>query len=153
MYKLNKEQKQQLEAELRNLYRQEFALRQTISKQQEERDGANEELFLEILEVFDALEFLINYLAENPEPPPQFTKRLPKSLNNIQDKLLSILARRQVELIDFQENKPDFSCTQVIDSETRNDLPAQTITKIIRRGFRLQDKILRPLEVIVAKPE
>ena len=40
-----------------------------------------------------------------------------------------------------------------MDREVRSDVPEQTITKEVRRGFRLGDKVLRPTEVIAATVE
>ncbi|MFM6191463.1 nucleotide exchange factor GrpE [Planktothrix sp.] len=31
--------------------------------------------------------------------------------------------------------------------------PPQTITKVVRQGFRVKDKVLRPIEVITSKLE
>jgi hypothetical protein len=42
-----------------------------------------EQILLELLEVFDAVESPIDYLQANPEIPTQFIKRLPKILGNI----------------------------------------------------------------------
>ncbi|MFM5900721.1 MAG: nucleotide exchange factor GrpE [Dolichospermum sp.] len=38
-----------------------------------------------------------------------------------------------------------------MDQEERTDIPDQTITKIVRRGFYWGEKVLRPAEVITAK--
>ena len=126
-------------------------LKQAYQQQKEKAASEQEELFLELLEIFDALEFLLNYIAENSEINPQFIKRLPKSLATIQKKLVNILEQRQVQLIDFQETKPNFSVCQVVEREERNDLEEQTITKVVRQGFCLDGKILRPVEVITSK--
>ena len=149
--KLNKEQRNQLQHELGTLLKDKISLKQSLQQQGEKATSEKEELFLELLEVFDALEFFLNYIEENPDPNPKFIKRLPKSLGTIQKKLLNILERRQVELIEFQDTKPDYSVCQVVDREEREDLEEQTITKIVRQGFRVEDKILRPIEVITSK--
>jgi molecular chaperone GrpE len=49
------------------------------------------QLFLELLEIFDAMESLLNYLEENPNPNPQFIKRLSKSLGTVQKKMLATI--------------------------------------------------------------
>ena len=151
MLSLNPEQRKQLLQELGILLKEKVSLKQAVREQQEQAKAANEELFLELLEIFDALEFLLNYIAEHSEPSPQLIKRLPKSLASVQKKLLSVLERRQVNPIDFQKTQPDFSLCQVVDREVRNDLEEQTITKVVRQGFHLGDKILRPVEVITSK--
>lgn len=55
--------------------------------------------------------------------------------------------------IELEGTQPDFDLSRVVDREVRADLPDQTITKILRRGFRLGEKILRPTEVITSKTE
>lgn len=148
---MDREQQHKLLEELKTLFKEKMALQQAVREQQEQASAQKEEVFLELLELFDALEFLLNYIAENPELNSHFIKRLPKSLMSVQKKLMNVFERRQVQLIRFQETKPDFSLCQVVDHEVRNDLEEQTITKVVRQGFRIDDKILRPVEVIISK--
>ncbi len=149
--KLNDEQRNQLQQELGILLKEKMSLKQALQLQAEQATSEKEELFLEMLEIFDALEFFLNWIEENPDPNPKFFKRLPKSLGTIQKKLLNILERRQVEPIEFQDTKPDYSVCQVVDREEREDLEEQTITKVVRQGFRVEDKVLRSIEVITSK--
>ena len=149
--KLTDEQRNQLQQELGNLLKERMSLKQALQQQGETTNSEKEELFLELLEVFDALEFFLNYIQENPDPNPKFFKRLPKSLGTIQKKLLNILERRKVQPIEFQATKPDYNVCQVVDREEREDLEEQTITKVVRQGFRVENKVLRPIEVITSK--
>jgi molecular chaperone GrpE len=41
----------------------------------------------------------------------------------------------------------------VVDQEVRPELAPQTITQVVRQGFRWHDRVLRPTEVIISKPE
>ena len=149
--KLNQEQRNKLQHELGTLLKEKMSFKQSLQQQGEKATAEKEELFLELLEVFDALEFFLNYIEENPDPNPKFLKRLPKSLGTIQKKLLNILERRQVQPIEFKDTKPDYSICQVVDREEREDLEEQTITKVVRHGFRVEEKILRSVEVITSK--
>lgn len=144
------EQRDLLLQDFKQLLKEKVSLQQALREQKEISESANEELFLELLEVIDALDFLLNYLGTSAEMIPPSWKSLPKSVNSVQKKLLSILERRQVIPIDFQESKPDFSLCRVVEREIRDDLEEQTIIKIIRRGFRLGHKLLRPVEAIIA---
>ena len=152
-FELNEEQRQQLIEEMSTLMKQRVLLQQALRKQQEDVTTANEEIFLELLEVLDSLEFLVNYMKENLESVPKSWAYLPKSLGSIENKLLTILAKRKVSPIDLQETQPDFNLCKVVDQEVRNDLENQTITKVIRKGFCLENKVLRPVEVITSKKE
>jgi molecular chaperone GrpE len=150
-YLITEEQRAELTAQLGRLLKRELSLQQSCHEQKEIAIASNEELYLEILEVMDTLESLISHLTQQPDLSPQQAKRLPKSLTSIQNKLLAILERRQVRAIDFQGEKPDLACCRVVDCEVRDDLEEQTITQVVRRGFYSRDKVLRPIEVIIAK--
>lgn len=149
--KLSCNQHQELQDKLGSLLREKKLLEQAVQKEKGNTQAFKEELFLELLEIFDTIESLFNYLNENSEINPQFAKRLPKTIYTIKKKLLVTLERRQAIPIDFQEDKPDFRFCQVVDREERSDLQEQTITKIVRQGFFLGDKILRPTEIITSK--
>ncbi|MEC4982963.1 MAG: nucleotide exchange factor GrpE [Oscillatoria sp. PMC 1068.18] len=153
LFYLNSSQRDELLQELGNLLKDKVSLQQTLQKEQEQTIAANEELFLELLDLFDALEFLLDYLTENTEPNDQFLKRLPKTIEIVKKKLLLILERRDVKAIDFSGKKPDFTLCRVVDCEINNEIEEDNITTIVRKGFSLGDKVLRPVEVITSKKE
>lgn len=150
-----------LSQELRNLVIQKLGilgkenvvLQQSLREQKTQTAAQTEDLFLELLEVADALEALLDYLENNPNPSPEFIERLPRSIAAVNRKFLSVLGKRQLLPIELTGTEPDFNLCRVIDREERTDVPDQTITKIVRRGFRWGEKILRPTEVITAKVE
>ena len=150
-YQLSEDQKKQIQQELGSLLKEKMSLKQSLKRRSEQTEAEKEELFLELLEVFDALEFFLNYIESNPEPNLKFLKRLPKSIGTVQKKLLNILAKRQVQQIELEDNKLDYNTCQVIEREEREDLEEQTITKVVRQGFKVESKILRPVEVITSK--
>ncbi|MDB9312023.1 nucleotide exchange factor GrpE [Spirulina sp. CS-785/01] len=151
--KLNSELRDQLAHKLGVLEKEKMALQRELREQKAQATAANEDLFLELLDVFDAIEFLLNYMRERSELPPQFIERLPKSLSIVEKKLLGVLHRRKVEPIELNGSEPDFQLCRVIEREERSDLDDQTITKVVRQGFCYEDKVLRPMEVITSKKE
>ena len=153
MLSLSSEQRDQIVRELGTLLKEKVSLQQSLREQKEEAIAQSEELFLELLEVADALEFLLDYMAENPDPSPEFISNLPKSLAAVSKKFLTLLGKRQVYPLELEGTQPDFNICQVVDCEVRADLEEHTITKIVRKGFRFGDKILRPIEVITSKTE
>ncbi|MEH2346927.1 MAG: nucleotide exchange factor GrpE [Nostoc sp.] len=136
-----------------NLQKENVLLQQSLREQQTQTAANAEDLFLELLEIGDALEALLDYLEQNSNPSPEFIQRLPKSVGAVNRKFLGILAKRHVLPIEIelQSTQPDFNLCRVVDREERNDLADQTITKIVRRGFYLGEKTLRPTEVITSK--
>jgi molecular chaperone GrpE len=140
--------------EINNLKKEKVLLQQSLREQQTQSATNTEDLFLELLEIGDALEDLLDYLKQNhTSPSPEFIQRLPKSLEVVNRKFLGVIGKRQVLPIEIelQSTQPDFNLCRVVDREVRNDMPDQTITKIVRRGFSLGEKILRPAEVITSK--
>ncbi len=136
------------------LQKDNVLLQQSLKEQQTQTTSQTEDLFLELLEVADALAALLDYLENNPSPSPEFIEHLPKSIGAVNRKFLSVLGKRQLLPIELQEGtEPDFNLCRVIDREARTDIPDQTITKIIRRGFHWGEKVLRPTEVITAKSD
>lgn len=152
-YFINQELRNLLIQKLGNLERENVVLQQSLREQQTKKTAETEDLFLELLEVADALEALLDYLQNNPNPSPEFIERLPRSIAAVNRKFLSVLGKRQLIPIELENTEPDFNLCRVIDREERTDVPDQTITKIVRRGFRWGEKILRPTEVITAKVE
>ncbi|MBF2058376.1 MAG: nucleotide exchange factor GrpE [Cyanobacterium sp. T60_A2020_053] len=153
---ISQENQEKILSELKNLLFERGKLNQQLVINNQENETKEENLYQEMLDIYDSLEFLINYLDNNSkegEMNVKALKRLPKFVGSIQEKLLTILGRREVKKIDFNGEFPDYNICQVIDREIRNDVPDKSITKIIRQGFKYQEKILRPVEVITAKTE
>lgn len=149
--KLSADKKEQIITEVKTLLKEKRSLKQSLQEEKEKSQSSKEELFLELLELFDSLEQLLLYMENNTELNTKFIQRLPKSLSAIQKKLLTILERRKVTLIHFEDTKPDYSICQVVDREIRDDIEEQTITKVVRQGFKINDNTLRPIEVITSK--
>ena len=135
------------------LEKDNMLLKQSLREQQTKSVASSEDLFLELLEVGDALETLLEYLASNSELTPEICQRLPRNIGAIHRKLLNVLKKRQISPIELEKTQPDFDLCRVLEREVRSDLADQTITKIVRRGFILGETILRPAEVITSKVE
>lgn len=151
-YILTQEQRDKLVEKLGTLEKQNVSLQQELRLQQTQSVASSEDLFLELLEVGDALEALLEYL-ENNDLTPKFLQRLPRSVGAVHRKFLNILKKRQVFPIELEGTQPDFNLCRVVEREIRTDLEDQTITKIVLGGFRCGEKILRPAEVITSLTE
>ncbi|MFN4955893.1 MAG: nucleotide exchange factor GrpE [Aphanizomenon sp.] len=153
-YLISSELRELLVQKLGVLQKDNVILQQSLREQHNQTTAQTKDLFLDLLEVADALEALLDYLENNPNPSPEFIECLPKSIGAVNRKFLSILGKRQLLPIELREGtEPDFNLCRVIDREERIDLPDQTITKIVRRGFHWGEKVLRPTEVITAKSD
>ena len=152
-FRLSNEKRDRLFVEIGKMLKQKVVLQQALREQKEQASSFSEDIFLELLEVVDALQFLLDYMAENSNPSTEFISNIPNSLAAVQKKFLSVLAKRQLHQLEITGTQPDFSICKVIDCEVRNDLEESTITKVVRRGFRFGDKIIRPIEVITSKKD
>jgi molecular chaperone GrpE len=149
---ITKEQQQQAIEQIGCLLKERRSLQQSLSKQDVTNSTNNEQLFLELLEMFDTLESLIDYFQSDRQLTEQAIERLPKSLGTIQSKLLSILARRQVKMIEVVGTELAGDFYQVVDTQINQNLTTPVITKVVRQGFIIGDNLLRPVEVTIDSP-
>lgn len=152
-FQVNSELRQKLITVLGSLEKEKLSLQQSLRKQKSQQIADQEELFLELLDIFDALDSLLGYMKENPDLPPRFVKRLPRSISIIQNKLLGVLGRRDIQVLDFDITAPNFEICRVVEREDRRRDPNVEEIKIVRQGFRAAEKILRPVEVIIYEDE
>jgi molecular chaperone GrpE len=154
MYQMTEEERTAVTTAIEKLIQENAALQAKLQQQQTAAVSANNSMFLELLGVMDALDYLCSYLADNPEPPPAFQTRLPNSLRSIANKLETSLANSGVVPIEVPLNTPpDFQTCAAVGREVRPDLAPQSVLKVSRRGFYAGDAVLRPAEVVVAVPE
>jgi molecular chaperone GrpE len=143
--------------EIGDLLRRNFTLAQTLRDQQQHSSSESEVLFLELLEVVDAMELLLRYAdsvhKDTRENDRAASLAVAKSLKSIQKKLLGVLSKRQVHGIAPPADRLDFETCRVVDQEIRPELSPQTITQVVRQGFCWGNRILRPTEVIISKQE
>ncbi|NET02433.1 MAG: nucleotide exchange factor GrpE [Sphaerospermopsis sp. SIO1G2] len=150
-YIISPEMRALLMQQIGEMKKENVQLQQSLREQKIQNTSQTEDLFLELLEVADALEALLLYLENNSQPSSEFIQRLPRSVAAVNRKFLNVLGKRQLQPIQLTSQEPDFNLCRVVDQEETSDVPDQTITKVVRRGFRWGDKILRPTEVITAK--
>jgi molecular chaperone GrpE len=148
---ISKVQQQQTIEQIGCLLKERLSLQQSLADRVATHTASNEQLFLEILELFDTLESLIDYLQNNPQLTQKAIERIPKSLNTIQSKLLATLARRQVERVEITDPS-DLQFCQIVDTQSDAAVTVPRISKIVRQGFTIDKRLLRPVEVIVQKP-
>ena len=148
---ISKVQQQQTIEQIGCLLKERLSLQQSLADRVATHTSSNEQLFLEILEIFDTLESLIDYLQNNPQLTQKAIERIPKSLNTVQSKLLATLARRQVQRVEITD-PADLQFCQIVDTQIESGVTVPTISKVVRQGFTIDERLLRPVEVIVQKP-
>ncbi len=93
-YFINQELRDLLIQKLGSLQKENVVLQQSLREQQTKKTAGTEDLFLELLEVADALEALLDYLQNNPNPTPEFIERLHR-------KFISVLGKPQLIPIEL----------------------------------------------------
>lgn len=136
--------------ELSSLYKDNSSLQQLLRKQHNDTEATKESFLLELLEISDALEALLNHLETSSELNPTFLKRLPKLLGASYRKFMDALERQGVSQISLTDSQFDNLVCKGVDCEVRPDLPELTVIKVLKRGFKYSDKVLRPAEVITS---
>ena len=74
------------------------------------------------------------------------------TVRSIHEELTEILERRGVTVISESPDLNPKYC-KVIRAEEKEDIAAPQILRIVRKGYITQEKVIRPLEVIVAIPK
>jgi molecular chaperone GrpE len=105
-------------------------------------------LYLDLILLFDRIENIcIDSGAASPATPTITT--LVKTLS---DELLEILSRREVEIIQTASPKFDPITQRAVGTELApTEAENNEIARVVRKGFRFRDRIVRAEEVIVKK--
>lgn len=129
-------------AELENLQR----------RSQQEIDRARkqgmEKLLLELLPVKDSLELGIAAAAESSdEAASKFREGAELTLK----KLDEVFEKFGVETLDPAGEKFDPSVHEAVSAQPTSEQPANTVIHVIQKGYRLDERLLRPAMVVVAQ--
>lgn len=74
------------------------------------------------------------------------------TLETIQDELLEILSRENIEAIEIESDILDLSLQKIVDTQiVEEEKYDSKVLQIVRDGFMCKDKILRAQEVVVGK--
>jgi molecular chaperone GrpE (heat shock protein) len=105
-------------------------------------------LYMDLILLFDRIENIRQDIdGSTTAPSPQ--KDVLKTLS---DELLEILYRRGVELINTTDQTFDPSVQQAIGAQpTFSEVEKNQIDRVVRRGFRYRERIIRAEEVIIKK--
>jgi molecular chaperone GrpE len=101
-----------------------------------------EALVRDWLEVLDSVE---RALRMHPEGP------LGQGLRAVLDQIEAVLARQGVTRIGAAGERFDPERHEAVDVRVTGDVEDQTVLEVVRSGFALGDRILRPAQVVVAR--
>jgi len=107
---------------------------------------ANTELLKELLPLVDYFKHALKVV-----PAEQSGQPWVEGIRHIQIKLLEILAYHGVRELEAVGEKFDPNCHEAVAEVESSDYPSDTVVEEVRTGFMLQDKLLQPARVKVAK--
>lgn len=111
---------------------------------------ANEGLLHDLLNVFDSLELGLAQ-SEPGEAADASVSELHKGVELALEQFLSVFEGAGVTPIECEVGATfDPKVHEALLRDDEADLPAQTIAKIMQRGFHYHERILRPARVVVA---
>ena len=119
--------------------------RKRLSREKEEfSQYANERLFKELIPIFDNFERAL-------EDPSNEIKSLKEGLDMILKQFNTFLEKEKVEPIKAIGEKFNPEFHEALTSEESNDHEEDTIISQFVKGYKINNRVLRPSQVIIAK--
>ena len=149
-----------IKAELASRASYDAAKEKTIDKLSDElklyRDNfifqSQKPVFVELIMLYDSLEQTLNLMEGGQVHDADTCLTIRNNLSNIKEELLEILYRRDVtpfvehpEMLDYKLHKTVGTVTTGIEGENNK------VEAIRKTGFRWNDKVIRPEEVVIKK--
>ena len=111
---------------------------------------AQKPLFKDIILLFDGVRRTMRAFEESEEAPTK--EKVAESLQHLQDEILEVLYRRDIELIEEHPEMLDIDFQKPIRRiETDDPSEDRKVEQVLREGFRMNDVVLRPQEVVVKR--
>lgn len=110
-----------------------------------------DEIFCEILTVLDTFERSEDIIKERELDKDENTSKAIKRLLNAKKKLLFVLEKYNIKEIEFENNKSVEEHCIVTDTEANSTRETGDIISIEKKGFKRNDHLLRPAEVVIVK--
>ncbi len=110
---------------------------------EELRKYGHEKLALDLLEVVDNFERA--FLTAEGIPPA-----LLQGFEMIYRELLRILEKHGIREIEVEGKPFDPYLAEAVDKEFNPDVAPDTVIRVVRKGYYMHDKVLRPARVVVS---
>lgn len=139
--------------------RQDLAALAQMSASARSEGESHSSSLLEKLRSRVAAEDLQSLPDHGSVPPPQSmaatlsaTEAWVNHLTLVRDRFVSLLALEGIEKLPALNQKFDPRIHMAIDTEIRTDVPANTVVRELRKGYRQDKRVLRYAEVVIAQP-
>ena len=128
-----------LQAEIENLRKRTFRDIENASR------GSIERVIMEILPILDSFELGLSLKTETIEEYKTFKEGQEASMMLMK----SLFNKLSIETIDPSEMRYDPELHEVISTQEDDSIEPDYIIKVIQKGYRLKERLLRPARVIV----
>ena len=128
-----------LQAEIENLRKRTFRDIENASR------GSIERVIMEILPILDSFELGLDLKTETIEEYKTFKEGQEASMMLMN----SLFNKLSIETIDPSEMRYDPELHEVISTQEDDSIEPDYIIKVIQKGYRLKERLLRPARVIV----
>lgn len=122
--------------------------RRTAQEREVERGRAAEKLVMGLLPVLDDMERAVDHARQAGADNEQFIQFV-DGVSQIHDKMVSVLARDGVEVIDPAGEPFEPLSHQAVGREENADVYDETVAQVYQRGYRMGGKVIRPAMVTV----
>ena len=122
--------------------------RRTAQERLDERERAAEKLVVNLLPVLDDMERASEHAAKN-DADNESLMQFVDGVNAVHDKMLSVLAKEGVEVIDPVGEPFDPLIHQAVGREENKDAYDETVAQVYQKGYSLGGKVIRSAMVTV----
>jgi molecular chaperone GrpE len=116
-------------------------------EREQERRYRNEPLGRDLLSVLDNLERAMTAARQANETGP-----LVQGVGMVLTQFLDLLRRHGITPIDAEGKPFDPNLHHAVMQQPSADVPPNTVTQVLERGFMIHDRVLRPASVAVSVP-
>lgn len=122
--------------------------RRTRQEREVEKERAAEKLVLGLLPVLDDMERAVDHARQTADDNDQLIQFV-DGVNQIHDKMVGILGKQGVEVIDPAGEPFEPLSHQAVGREENTEAFDETVAQVYQRGYRLGGKVIRPAMVTV----
>ncbi len=115
---------------------------------EEQRKYGYEKLALDILQILDNFERALEAATITRD----FNSLL-KGVELIYSELRKILEKYDIREIDVEGKEFDPYLAEAVETMPTGEYPPNTVVKVLQKGYRLHDKVIRPARVVVSVSE
>ncbi len=120
--------------------------RRASEEQEETRRSANSQLILKILSIVDDLERALTMVPKDAVAPGWL-----EGLHIVHRNLKNVLAAEGISKIEAQGKPFEPWEHEAVFFEETPELEEGQVVRVVREGYKLHDRVLRPAQVVVAK--